>query len=148
MSALRKAGVWLGLVEEEDDDRSYDDGYESKSRYRDNGGYRDREPRDGWESRTSRYAEEFADEKLPTARPALVMLDDGADSAALLAGRRRLEAAADDSRVRVYTITATEGPDVGRFAALLATGRFAAIYLSLGLGRESVPDAGPRGLAG
>jgi len=61
MSALRKAGVWLGLVEEEDDDRSYDDGYESKSRYRD-GGYRDREPRDGWESRTSRYAEEFADE--------------------------------------------------------------------------------------
>ena len=94
------------------------------------------------------FAEEFADEKLPTARPALVMLDDGADSAALLAGRRRLEAAADDSRVRVYTITATEGPDVGRFAALLATGRFAAIYLSLGLGRESVPDAGPRGLAG
>ena len=62
MSALRKAGVWLGLVEEEDDDRSYDDGYESKSRYRESGGYRDREPRDGWESRTSRYAEEFADE--------------------------------------------------------------------------------------
>lgn len=59
MSALRKAGVWLGLVEEEDDDRSYDDGYESKSRYRDSG-YRD--SRDGWESRTSRYAEEFADE--------------------------------------------------------------------------------------
>lgn len=64
MSALRKAGVWLGLVEEEDDDRSYDDGYESKSRYRD-GGYRDRDrdSRDGWESRTSRYAEEFADEE-------------------------------------------------------------------------------------
>jgi cell division inhibitor SepF len=63
MSALRKAGVWLGLVEEEDDDRSYDDGYESKGRYRDSG-YRDRdrEPRDGWEGRTSRYAEEFADE--------------------------------------------------------------------------------------
>lgn len=61
MSALRKAGVWLGLVEEEDDDRSYDDGYESKSRYRDSG-YRDRESRDGWESRTSRYADEFADE--------------------------------------------------------------------------------------
>jgi cell division inhibitor SepF len=61
MSALRKAGVWLGLVEEEDDDRSYDDGYESKSRYRDSG-YRDRESRDGWESRSSRYAEEFAEE--------------------------------------------------------------------------------------
>ncbi|BCB88376.1 cell division protein SepF [Phytohabitans suffuscus] len=63
MSALRKAGVWLGLVEEEDDDRSYDDGYETKGRYRDSG-YRDRDrdSRDGWESRTSRYAEEFADE--------------------------------------------------------------------------------------
>ncbi|GAA4446695.1 cell division protein SepF [Phytohabitans houttuyneae] len=63
MSALRKAGVWLGLVEEEDDDRSYDDGYESKGRYRESG-YRDRDrdSRDGWESRTSRYAEEFADE--------------------------------------------------------------------------------------
>ncbi|BCB73902.1 hypothetical protein Pflav_003120 [Phytohabitans flavus] len=62
MSALRKAGVWLGLVEEEDDDRSYDDGYESKGRYRESG-YRDsRDSRDGWESRTSRYAEEFAEE--------------------------------------------------------------------------------------
>jgi hypothetical protein len=30
-----------------------------------------------------------------------------------------------------------EGPDVGRFAALLATGRFAAAYLALGLGRPA-----------
>jgi Bacterial phospho-glucose isomerase C-terminal SIS domain len=94
------------------------------------------------------FAEEFADEKLPTARPALILLEDGADSVAVLAGRRRLDAAAEASRVRVHSIAATEGPDVGRFAALLATGRFAAIYLSLGLGREGVPDAGPRGLAG
>jgi len=40
MSALRKAGVWLGLVED-DDERDYDDrGYGSSS-YRDRGGYRD-----------------------------------------------------------------------------------------------------------
>ncbi|MEJ3747723.1 cell division protein SepF [Actinomycetes bacterium KLBMP 9797] len=51
MSALRKAGVWLGLVEEEDDDRSYDDGYDK--RYRQSS-YRDRE---------SRYTEDFADEE-------------------------------------------------------------------------------------
>jgi cell division inhibitor SepF len=66
MSALRKAGVWLGLVEE-DDDRAYDDRH-----YRDNG-YRDRD-RDG----RYRYADEFADEDddvddgpaLPRARAA------------------------------------------------------------------------------
>lgn len=50
MGALRKAGVWLGLVEE-DDDRGYDDdGY-------DKGGYRDSR------YRSSRYAEEFADDE-------------------------------------------------------------------------------------
>jgi cell division inhibitor SepF len=58
MSALRKAGVWLGLVEEEDDDRSYDDGYDSNTR----GHYRERET-SYRESRPSRYAEEFADEE-------------------------------------------------------------------------------------
>jgi cell division inhibitor SepF len=52
MSALRKAGVWLGLVEE-DDDRAYED-----RGYRENG-YRERErDRDGY-----RYADEFADEE-------------------------------------------------------------------------------------
>jgi cell division inhibitor SepF len=50
MSALRKAGVWLGLVEE-DDDRGYEDrGYRDNS-YRERGRYSD-----------SRYNEEFADE--------------------------------------------------------------------------------------
>jgi cell division inhibitor SepF len=53
MSALRKAGVWLGLVEE-DDERAYDDrgGYR-ESGYRD----RDRDRDSGY-----RYADEFADE--------------------------------------------------------------------------------------
>ncbi|MEU5721739.1 cell division protein SepF [Micromonospora sp. NPDC047738] len=49
MGALRKAGVWLGLVEE-DDDRAYEDGGYDK------GGYRDSR------YRSSRYSEEFADE--------------------------------------------------------------------------------------
>lgn len=49
MGALRKAGVWLGLVEE-DDERAYDDGGYDK------GGYRDAR------YRSSRYAEEFADD--------------------------------------------------------------------------------------
>lgn len=40
MSALRKAGVWLGLVED-DDERDYDDRGYGASGYRDRGGYRD-----------------------------------------------------------------------------------------------------------
>ena len=53
MSALRKAGVWLGLVEE-DEERGYDE-----RGYRD-GGYRERERESGY--RSDRYADEFADE--------------------------------------------------------------------------------------
>jgi len=51
MGALRKAGVWLGLVEE-DDERAYDDdgGYEKS-------GYREAR------YRSSRYSDEFADEE-------------------------------------------------------------------------------------
>ncbi|MET7374522.1 cell division protein SepF [Micromonospora arida] len=62
MGALRKAGVWLGLVEE-DDERAYDDGGYDK------GGYRDSR------YRQSRYAEEFTDddeddaEEPPAPRP-------------------------------------------------------------------------------
>ena len=54
MSALRKAGVWLGLVEE-DDERPYDD-----RGYRDSG-YRERD-RDRDRDSGYRYADEFADE--------------------------------------------------------------------------------------
>ena len=62
MGALRKAGVWLGLVEE-DDERAYDDGGYEKGSYRES------------RYRQSRYAEEFADdlddeaEEPPAPRP-------------------------------------------------------------------------------
>ncbi|WP_320067061.1 cell division protein SepF [Micromonospora sp. RTGN7] len=49
MGALRKAGVWLGLVEE-DDERAYDDGGYDKGDYRES------------RYRQGRYAEEFADD--------------------------------------------------------------------------------------
>ncbi|MGW0432622.1 cell division protein SepF [Micromonospora sp. NPDC003197] len=49
MGALRKAGVWLGLVEE-DDERAYDEGGYEK------GGYRESR------YRQSRYTEDFADD--------------------------------------------------------------------------------------
>ncbi|MFI6071043.1 cell division protein SepF [Actinoplanes sp. NPDC051343] len=56
MSAIRKAGVWLGLVEE-DDDRGYDDRGYRESSYRDRDRDRDRDRYSG-----DRYADEFADE--------------------------------------------------------------------------------------
>jgi len=58
MGALRKAGVWLGLVEEEDDGRGYDDGYEGRSGGSRSGDAGYRESR----YRSSRYADEFADD--------------------------------------------------------------------------------------
>jgi cell division inhibitor SepF len=61
MGVLRRAGVWLGLVEE-DDDRTYDEsGDYDKRRYRDSS------------YRRSRYTDEFADDDDDAAddRPAL-----------------------------------------------------------------------------
>lgn len=64
MSALRRAGVWLGLVEEEDD-RGYDDSGYDRSGYRESA------------YRQSRYADEFAvdedepeESAVPRMRPA------------------------------------------------------------------------------
>jgi cell division inhibitor SepF len=59
MSALRKAGVWLGLVEEEDDDRGYDD-----RGYRENG-YRERESSYRAESRYDDFGDEDDEDDEP-----------------------------------------------------------------------------------
>ena len=67
--------------------------------------------------------------------PVLVVLDDGAQDASIREQRGRLTAAAQDRRLRVETVTSDAGTDVGRYAALLATGTYAATYLGLGLGR-------------
>ena len=74
---------------------------------------------------------------LQTPRPSLLILDDGADNPAVRTATKRVLAAAEKADVRVHTVRAPNGPDVGRFAALLATGRFAAAYLALGLGRQA-----------
>ncbi|ROT31212.1 cell division protein SepF [Micromonospora sp. HM5-17] len=58
MGALRKAGVWLGLVED-DDERAYDDGGYDKGSYRDS------------RYRQSRYADEFADDEDEQDEPPL-----------------------------------------------------------------------------
>ncbi len=82
------------------------------------------------------FADPFEDEIRPP-RPALLILDDGADTPPLRRARERVLAAAEKGSVRIHTVRAAEGPDVGRFATLLATGRFVAAYLALGLGRPA-----------
>jgi cell division inhibitor SepF len=120
MGALRKAGVWLGLVEEEDEP-GYEDGFEERSgrsgggrsnegggRSNEGGGYASR-------YRSSRYAEEFADDDedetdeaptLPRARTSRL-----ADRAA-----SRLEAETDHAAERmerssVRSITRPSAPE-------------------------------------
>jgi len=78
------------------------------------------------------FADPFADGG-PERRPALVLLDDGSTDPAVLETRGRLEEAARAVGVRVETISSEAESDVARYAAMLATGMYAATYLQLGL---------------
>lgn len=78
------------------------------------------------------FADPFAD---PTAdpRPALVLLDDGSQDAAVLETAHRLSTTAREHGVRVERVTTEAATDVARYAALLSTGTYAAAYLQIGL---------------
>jgi hypothetical protein len=80
------------------------------------------------------FADPFAEdgEDGQALRPVLVILDDGANEPSTVHARARLEHAAHSRGLRVHPVTADEGPDVARFASLLAIGRFAAAYLMVG----------------
>lgn len=67
-------------------------------------------------------------------QPALLLLDDGADGASIREQRGRLCAAADERRLHIETVTSEASTDIARYAALLATGTYAAAYLHVGLG--------------
>ncbi|MEV4694832.1 cell division protein SepF [Micromonospora echinospora] len=108
MGALRKAGVWLGLVEE-DDERAYEDGGYDKGSYRDSSRYR-----------SSRYAEEFADEdddeaeEPPATRSRLGdrgRLSERASSRAVDTDRAELERPERGERSSVRSITRSSGGD-------------------------------------
>jgi hypothetical protein len=82
------------------------------------------------------FADPFAEAEssAATASPVLVLLDDGSAGEAVVTERGLLEDAAASRGVRVHRIVTDDGPDVARFASLLAIGRFAAVYLALGQG--------------
>jgi hypothetical protein len=79
------------------------------------------------------FADPFDDAEPADLGPALVVLDDGSDDASVREARGRLTAAAQARGVRIETISTTAGSEVARYAALLATGQWAAAYLGIGL---------------
>ncbi len=81
------------------------------------------------------FADPFEDSEDGVRRPALVILDDGSEEASVREQRGRLVAAAQERRVRVERLASDAGSDVARYAALLATGTYAATYLGVALGR-------------
>jgi hypothetical protein len=90
------------------------------------------------------FADPFAD-PVPASRPALVLLDDGAEEPAIREWRGRLTYTAQKHGIRLCVVEAKEGSGVARYASLLATGSYAALYLSVGLGRSAQgPDPGSR----
>lgn len=82
------------------------------------------------------FADPFADVPGAERRPALMILDDGADDPVAHAQRDRLEETAAAREVRVQTVTTEAEGDVARYASLLLQGTYAAEYLRLGLVEE------------
>jgi hypothetical protein len=81
------------------------------------------------------FADPFADDGDGGRPPALVVLEDGAEIAGIAEQRERLLTAAHEHRTRVETVTSEAVSEVARYAALVATGTYAATYLAIGLGR-------------
>lgn len=68
--------------------------------------------------------------------PALVVLDDGTDSAVVREQRGRLLSAASTHGVRTETLVAGQSAPLAQYAALLSRGSYAAVYLGVGLAAE------------
>lgn len=89
------------------------------------------------------FADPFADGSGELdRRPALVVLDDGSQTPAVRANRARLLATAERHGVRSHVLACVEGPEMARYAALLAEGTYAATYLAVGLGRFAADQDG------
>jgi Bacterial phospho-glucose isomerase C-terminal SIS domain len=82
------------------------------------------------------FEDPFEDGAPADRRPTLMLLDDGNNEAIIRSDHERLLAAAELNDVRVCTIGHWTGSDVERYASLLHTGMYAAVYLAVGLGRS------------
>ena len=82
---------------------------------------------------TDLFADPFDDGDEGARRPALVILDDGAEEPSIREHRGRLTAEAQERGVRVERLSSEAGNGVARYAELLSTGTYAAAYLGVGL---------------
>lgn len=78
------------------------------------------------------FDDPYADDS-GSARPVLVVLDDGGSDPVTTDQRRTLVQAADARGVRVEVVEANESSEVARYASLLLQGTYASEYLRLGL---------------
>jgi Bacterial phospho-glucose isomerase C-terminal SIS domain len=81
------------------------------------------------------FADPFEDVGSADRRPGLLVLDDGNTEELIRSARARLVSAAERNDVRVCVIQHSTGSEVERYATLLQTGMYAAVYLAVGLGR-------------
>jgi Bacterial phospho-glucose isomerase C-terminal SIS domain len=88
------------------------------------------------------FADPFAEAEDGDRRPALVILEDGSTGAWVREQRDRLTIVAQEHGVRVEVVASEAGNDVARYAALLASGTYAAAYLGVGLSHD--PGAAAR----
>jgi hypothetical protein len=82
------------------------------------------------------FEDPFEDGISADRRPTLLILDDGNNESIIRSDHARLLAVAERNDVRVCTIAHETGSDVERYATLLQTGMFTAVYLAVGLGRS------------
>ena len=78
------------------------------------------------------FADPFADADSEEVRHSLVVLDDGVRDPQVAEASRTLLDAAEARGVRVQEVTSEADGDLARYAALLATGHYAATYLRVG----------------
>ncbi|MGH3423975.1 MAG: SIS domain-containing protein [Nocardioidaceae bacterium] len=69
-------------------------------------------------------------------RRCLVVLDDGTDDTVISDARTSLTDASERRDLRVEAVTAGHGSEVSRYASLLSTGGYTAVYLGVALARD------------
>ncbi len=79
------------------------------------------------------FADPLSEDGAVPLRPGLLVLDDGTEESSIREQRGWLTSTAEARDVHVQTISAVEGPEVARYAALLSTGLYTATYLGVGL---------------
>lgn len=86
------------------------------------------------------FDDPFEDPQPEERRPALVILDDGTGDQLTMTAQYGLRDAAERADIRVCPVFCSTGGDLDRYAGLLQTGLYSAVYLAVGLRRPVWQD--------